>query len=118
MKYLPKSKLGAIVTVVYLIPVFFLLYVSIFGSGGLHGEAAMAGFLLIALASPLSWIVIWIVDALPLSNQLNGVLVVGGVLFCLFINATFIYFAVGGVSRKVAEYFSRLSGLLKSRGEN
>ncbi len=109
MRNLSKSKLGAVFAVVYLVPVFFLLYVSIFGGGGLHGEGAMAILLLIFLASPLSWVVVWIVDVLPLANQFNGFIMLGGVLICAFINATVIYFVVGWVSRKIAEYFGRLS---------
>jgi hypothetical protein len=119
MKYFPKSKLGLAVAVVYLLPVFFLLYVSIFGGGGLHGSGAMASLFLMILASPLSWIVVWIVDVLPLAKQLNGFIALGGVLLCAFINATVIYFVVGWVSRKIAEYFSRLSRLRNNiRGEN
>ena len=91
MKNIPKSKLGAVIAVLYLILVGYFILVFAFGSGGPHGEAGTALSNAFLLILPLSGILISIYETVAQPNSLFYFLFIVGLAVCALINAAALY---------------------------
>jgi hypothetical protein len=110
MKYLPKSKLGATVSALYLLIVFLLLLIiGTNDTGGHANPLVLVVGLVFILTLPLSVVYVWIVDVLGVESTNKTVesvttLVVFGV--SAVFNAAVIYFAFGFLSRGLKAIFA------------
>jgi len=111
MKYLPKSKLGAVIAVLYLLFILVLTTVGLSGGGG-HGNPAV---LLLALAFiltlPTSLLETAIMDYIspspPANSSAEEISVISILVVSAVINAIIIYLAVGFISRALQKLFKK-----------
>lgn len=113
MKYLPKSKLGALFAIVYLLLVIAVSLPLIldYGNSNVHSGNLLFGFLAFYLTLPLNLLVFYLLDFLTIANKSAEQFVILAFLsICAIVNATVIYFAVRFASRMikaVIKYFGK-----------
>lgn len=119
MKYLPKSKLGALVAGSYLLFVALLLLVIIYWGivnnwdiGGHNDPGVLIIFLLVIVTLPFSWVLLWISDVLKLDQTVEmfkfiEIFIIPAVSAVL--NAVIIYFIVVFLSKMLRKLFKHSS---------
>ena len=111
MKYLPKSKLGAVAAALYLLLLGFLLVVAATGDKGLHSGTGLLLLLVFFLTMPWSWAALRIMDYIspspPTFSMWEQITVYGALALCAVINSAIIYLAVGFASRGIRALFKK-----------
>jgi hypothetical protein len=115
MKYIPKSKLGAVAAALYLLLVIFFVLGAFYGSGGLHGGAGMSALFAYFLSFPLGWLVTWMADSMKFEPSYKWVEYLLFIIFvlCYVFNAAVIYLLVGYVSWGLKALYKMLTKGLK-----